>query len=336
MSSTPAIFEPNAGIQVRPETAADVLAAQAKAIVQARYLVAYSHPRDKDIVRQKLLKDCERPTFAETAIYRKPVGKSSVQGLSVRFAEAAQRALTNIEPSRVIVYDDASKRIVRISMTDLESNVSHSKDLILEKTIERRDSKGRNVLGQRLNSYGDTVYIVEATEDELLIKESAISSKIERQLTLKLLDGDIQDECIHKIRETQNAADKADPDAAKKRVVDAFEDLGIRVTDLKKFLGIESLDSMQPSDLKQLREVYTAIKEGETNWREVMEQREAALGKKEEEPSGKDMKLVDMIRKNSKKDKPETAEVSPASTEQQHLQQQESASETRFEFELKK
>ncbi len=260
------------------EVASDVLAAMAKAQVQARYQVALARPRDYDVVRQRILKDCERPAFAETAFYRKPMGNSTVDGLSIRFAESAQRALGNLMPERPVIYDDASKRIVRICMTDLESNVTHYKDLILEKTVERKNKKGRTVISQRLNSYGEVVYIVEATEDELLTKESAISSKIERQLTLKILPGDIQDEAKRAIMETLRKADKADPNAAKNRLVDAFDDLGVRVNDLKAFLGVDSLDTMQPNDLKTLREIWTAIKEGETNWREVMEQRNEARG----------------------------------------------------------
>lgn len=283
----------------RHETAGEVLAEQAKAVVQARYIIALQRPRDWDVVRQRILKDCERPSFAETAIYKKPMGNSSVEGLSVRFAESAQRAIGNVLPERTIIYDDAVKRIVRVSMTDLESNVTHQKDLILEKSVERKNSKGRNVISQRLNSYGETVYIVEATEDELLTKESSISSKIERQLTLKILPGDIQDEAKRAIKETLARADKADPDAAKKRLIDSFDDIGIRVPNLKEFLGVDSLDALQPADLKQLREIYTAIKEGETNWREVMEQRNAARGKKTEE-SGKSQTLTDKVRQGSR------------------------------------
>ena len=191
----------------------------------------------------------------------------------------------NLMPERLLIYDDLAKRIVRITMTDLESNVTHYKDVILEKSVERKQNKGRNVISQRLNSYGEVVYIVEATEDELLTKESAISSKIERQLTLKILPGDIQDEAKQAIRDTLNRADKADPDAAKKRLIDAFDDIGVRVADLKAFLGVEySLDTLQPSDLKQLREIFTAIKEGETNWREVMDARNEARGTGKDAP----------------------------------------------------
>jgi hypothetical protein len=282
------------------ELASDVLAAQARAQVQARYIVASNNPRDWDTVRQRVLKDCDRPAFAETAIYRKPIGGSSVTGLSVRFAESARRAMGNILTERTIIYDDAEKRIVRITLTDLEANATDQKEITLDKTVERSSSAGRKVISQRLNSYGKTVYIVEATEDELLNKESSISSKVERQLTLKLLPGDIQDEAKRAVNATQAKADKSDPDAAKKRLIDSFDDLGIRVPDLKAFLSIDSLDSMQPSDLKHLREVYAAIKDGETNWREVMEQREAARGKKDAPEAGKPSGLADKVRQNVK------------------------------------
>jgi len=304
------------------EVASDVLAAMAKAQVQARYQVALARPRDYDVVRQRILKDCERPAFAETAFYRKPMGNSTVDGLSIRFAESAQRALGNLMPERPVIYDDVSKRIVRICMTDLESNVTHYKDLILEKTVERKNKKGRTVISQRLNSYGEVVYIVEATEDELLTKESAISSKIERQLTLKILPGDIQDEAKRAIMETLKKADKADPNAAKNRLVDAFDDLGVRVNDLKAFLGVESLDTMQPNDLKTLREIWTAIKEGETNWREVMEQRNEARGSEkastEGAPSTAAGKAKDAAKKAAagKKQEPSAADPTPKDTQQ--------------------
>jgi hypothetical protein len=289
-------INPNA--LVRRETAADVLAASAKALVQARYIVAYQHPRDWDEVRQRILKDCERPIFAETAIYSKPMGGSNVQGLSVRFAESAQRAMTNLLPERTCIYDDAEKRIVRVTMTDLEANVTHSKDLILEKRIERKNSKGRTVISQRLNSYGETVYIVEATEDELLVKESALSSKVERQLTLKLLPGDIQEEAIRAIRETQKRADKADPDAAKKRLIDSFDELGVKAGELKSYLELQSLDSMQPADIKRLREIYAAMKEGEATWRQFVEQKESAKGTAAPaEGSDRAKSIVDKIKK---------------------------------------
>ena len=285
MASEPEVMAPE-GVKTtsasleKKELASDVLAAMGRAQVQARYLVARDNKRDWDQVRQRLLSDCERPFFADAALYSKPMGTSKVTGLSIRFAEAAQRAMGNIMPERSVIYDDATKRIVRMAITDLEANVTHFKDIVLEKTVERKDKKGRTVLSQRMNSYGDVVYLVEATEDELLTKEAAISSKVERMLTLKILPADIQEEAIDAVRTTQRDRDKKDPQAAKNKLIDAFDEIGVRVPDLKAFLGADTLESIQPKDLEALRAVYTAIKEGETNWREVMEQRHAARGTK--------------------------------------------------------
>jgi len=106
------------------ETASAVLAAQARAVIEARYLIAINRPRDLDVVREKLLKECRRPGFAEVAIYKKPIGKG-VEGLSIRFAEAAIRYMCNIDISQQTIYDDAEKRIIRVSCTDMETNTPY-------------------------------------------------------------------------------------------------------------------------------------------------------------------------------------------------------------------
>jgi len=62
MASEPEVMAPesaettNASLEKR-ELASDVLAAQGRAQVQARYLVAKQNPRDWDQVRQRLLRD---------------------------------------------------------------------------------------------------------------------------------------------------------------------------------------------------------------------------------------------------------------------------------------
>src|SRR5688500_14086726 len=58
--------------------------AEARALVESRYVMALRRPRDWDQVRVNLMKEVERPGFAEVAWYRKPIG-NGVEGLSVRF-----------------------------------------------------------------------------------------------------------------------------------------------------------------------------------------------------------------------------------------------------------
>ena len=261
-------------LTVRGETAAVAVAAQAKAAVEARYILALKQPREWMDVRSRLLKECKRTGFAQAGIYRKPIGQDQNKwptGPSIRFAEAALRCMTNVLPETAVVFEGDDKRIVQVSVTDLEANLTYSTQVVIQKTVERRKATGE-VLGQRHNSYGDVVYIVRATEDDLLNKQNALISKALRTLALRLLPGDILDECMDLMQETRRAEIKADPDAAKKKLVDAFDAIGISSTDLSAWLR-HSLDRIQPAEIAELREIYSAIKDGEATWDGVMEAR---------------------------------------------------------------
>jgi hypothetical protein len=260
----------NMQLATTSETASTAVAAQAKALVEARYTVAIRRPRDIDAVRASLMKDCQRPSFAAVAIYNKPVGKG-IKGPSIRFAEAALRAMTNITVETATMYDDREKRIVRVTVTDLEANLPYSLDVTIEKTIERRKVKeGDVVIRSRQNSYGDTVHLLEAGEDDILNKQNALISKAIRTQGLRLVPGDLIDEGMRICRETMTKEDAVDPDAAKRRLFDAFAELGVNIGDIKKFLGHDGA-KLSPKEYADLRGYYAALKEGETTWREIMD-----------------------------------------------------------------
>lgn len=254
------------------ETAATAVAAQAKALVEARYTVALHRPRDLDTVRERLLKECRRPSFAAVARYRKPIG-AGVEGPSIRFAEAAIRCMTNITIETITVYDDREKRIVRVTVTDLESNVPYSQDVTIEKTVERRNTKnGDEVLRTRTNSQGNLVYIIVGTEDDILNKQNALLSKAIRTLGMRHIPGDLVDEAMWQVKETQKNQDAANPDEAKQRIFDAFADLGVKAAQLKEYLGHDA-STLSPKELADLRGMFAALRDGETTWREIMDER---------------------------------------------------------------
>jgi hypothetical protein len=253
------------------ETASTAVAALAQAQVQARYIMALRRPRDWVQVRTSILRECQRPGFANAALYSKPVGGGTVEGFSIRFAEAAVRYMTNIMPETVTLFDDNRKRVVRVSLTDLEYNVTYSADLTLEKTVERKKLRAnQRPLGVRTNSYGDTVYLVEATEGDLLNKEGAAVSKAIRNLALRLLPGDIQDDARAAINATLQNAAARDPDAERKVLADSFSAIGIQPKDLTKYLG-HDLAQLVPAEMVELRRVYRALRDGESTWKEVLE-----------------------------------------------------------------
>lgn len=262
-----------------PETAASAIAARERAATEARYVMAERHPRDVESFRVAILRDCDRPGFAEVARYKKPVGGSTIEGPSIRFAEAALRCFGNVYAEQAVVYEDDFQRIIRVAVTDLERNISYPSEVVIKKTIERKQKReGQEVLGERKNTKGDTVYLIRATEDDIQNKQNALVSKALRNNGLRLIPGDIIEEAMDRVLETQRKADKADPDAAKRRIIDAFSSLGIGPSELSVFLG-HSLDKLQPAELMELRAAHAAIKDGEAYWSDLLQAKGIADGK---------------------------------------------------------
>ena len=271
-------------VEQRHETASTAIAAQAQAEIQARYVMAMQRPRDDDNVRVRLLKECSRPNFAKRAFFSLPKGNKPgrltgtpgrIEGLSVRFAEAAIRMMGNILQSTRTVYDDDVKRMINVSATDLETNAVYGRDIIIEKTVERSDpKKGAVILGQRTNSAGSVVYIVQSTEDELLQKESALVSKMFRTEALRLLPADTIEECEQRIVATVTNEDAKDPTAARKAVIDFFASLNVMPDELKTYLG-HAVEQCSPKELLELRGLAGAIRDGEVTWSEALNEKTA-------------------------------------------------------------
>jgi hypothetical protein len=255
--------------------------AEVRAMVEARVLMAMRRPRDIFQTRGKLMEACARPAFAETALYRKPVGKKKnettgaweqnyVEGPSIRFAEEAYRALGNLWASITVQFENSEKRIVRMDLMDLESNNTDSSTITVAKTVERKKvQEGQVVIGTRLNSYGEKVYIVEATDDEVGIKQAALVAKARRDAIIRMLPSDLKEEAIARIKESLASRDKADPKGQFKKLLDAFQAKGIMPDQLEKYLD-HKLEVITPAEIDALRGVYVAINEGDLTWVAVL------------------------------------------------------------------
>lgn len=256
----------------RNETQAVASAELAKAQIQARYIVAMQRPRDVDDFRVRMLKHAKRPGFAALAEYAKPVGGGKVRGMSIRFVEAALQEYGNVLPEVVAVFDDEEKRIIRISLTDLERNITYVEDATVEKYVERSDPRGGEVIGERRNSSGKVTYRVRATEDDYANKLAAKQSKVIRNLGRRILPPDIVDEVLAACTATRNAEHAKDPDADRKKLIDAFAGLRVMPSDLAKYLG-HDVGTSSPAEIDDLRTIYTGISTGETTWTAIMAER---------------------------------------------------------------
>lgn len=282
-------FQPPALQMMGIESAASAVAAQSRAMVEARYVIAMHRPRNWDQVRQDLLKECRRPSFAnnKSAYYRKPIGKG-VEGLGIRFVEVALRCMTNVLVETTMIFEDQLKEIHRVSVTDLESNITYPMDVRVERTVERsKPSDDGSYISVRKNSYNSNVYTVPATEDDLLNKRNAHISKAMRTLGLRIIPGDLQDEGEAIIKRVRLDEAAKDPDAERKRIVDAFGELGVKAAQLTEYLG-HDIGTCSPAELVDLRGLYGAIRDGEATWASVMEnsEEERAAGKKAPKDGG--------------------------------------------------
>jgi hypothetical protein len=295
------------------ETVASVLAARAKAEVEARLIMAMKRPRDWLVVRGKILAACERPGFADEAWFRKPIGHG-VEGFSIRFAEEALRSMGNMDARSTVVWDDDQKRILSVEVFDLENNISIPTNVVVPKTIERKKlKKGETAISTRINSYGDAVYLREATDDEVMQVQNSLISKAMRNGILRLLPGDIQAEAKRRIYEIRHGDAARDPKAFARRTADGFAAHGVSPSDLAVYLG-HDLASCSLPELEELRALWKAIDDGEATWGEAIR---AKLAEREEAESEDDKAPLDKVTEKLRKSRKKKKEPSPSKIDEE-------------------
>lgn len=279
LAKTATALVPTTGTEIRPTAAA----AQVKALVEARCVMALNRPRVLEQVRLDLLKECSRPSFAledvkgkgNSALYRRPVGGGkNVEGLGIRFAEVALRCYGNVMADSFAIQETAESIEKYCFVLDIETNISWGDTVRVTKTVERKQLKeGQTAIKTRRNTSGEIVYVIEADEDALITKEANLVSKKMRTLTLRLIPGDLQDECIQKIKEIREKDVVDDPDAAMRRVSDGMALQNVSVIMLEEFLD-HPIAQCTPAEIVNLQSLYGALRDGDSTWAEIMENAE--------------------------------------------------------------
>jgi hypothetical protein len=261
------------------ESASSAVAAQAKAMVESRYVMAMHNPRNWDQVRLDLIKECRRPSFADnkSAYYIKPIGEG-VEGLGIRFVEVALRCMKNVLVETTMIFEDEMKELHRVSVTDLEANITYPLDVRVSKTVERsKPNSDGSYISMRKNSRGHNVYTLLGTDDDILNKRGALISKAIRTIGLRIIPGDLCDEAETIIKQVRLDKAAQDPDAERRKIVDAFAEIGVNATDLTNYLG-HSIAQCSPAQIVKLRGLYGAIRDGEATWKTVMDNKAEQAG----------------------------------------------------------
>jgi len=250
----------------RDGAATAALVAKARAHIEARWIMAMQRPRVIEQVRQDIMAECRRPGFAAVAIYSKPMGGERIEGLSIRFAEVAARCMTNIDIDVSQIFDDARSRVMRVSVTDLETNVTWPMEVNVPKTVERKHlNKGQKPISSRTNSYGQQVYLVEATDDQIATVQAALISKAARTAILRVIPGNIKDEAMAICRAIAKDKTAKDPAGERQRMCDAYLRVGVEPRQIEEWLG-RKIELITPAEIDELRELFSAIRDGEASW----------------------------------------------------------------------
>ena len=277
-ASLPAVQESRA--LMVPETTAGVAMAQrAKSEIEAAFIVAKRFPRDYDDVRARVLKTCTRPTFADdkSVLFSRPVGKGKpITGPGIRLAEELARSLGNIQARTEIIDEDGQRVVLRAVAVDLETNMRQEQEVVIAKTIERQGvRKGQTILGQRENTKGETVYLVEASDDEVYVKTNSMASRALRNVLLRLVPADLVSEALDTIEKTRRNQAAADPDAYRKKVMDGFAMINVTPSQIAAYLGYP-VARCSPAELEELRKVWQSVHTGETTWQDITAAKDAA------------------------------------------------------------
>lgn len=244
-------------VQQSTETMQASAIAFARAEMEGAILVAKKFPRNEDDARQKLMRSCSRPRFADEVTYNYPRGNERVIGLSIYFAREAARLWGNVRYGFYVVRDDDEERHMRCWAWDVETNTKVEMDDTFRKLVQRKDKRS-----------GKTSWVV-PDERDLRELTGNRAARVVRNCILALLPEDLKAECEERAEATLKNEGAQDPDAMRKKIIDGFGALNIPVSEIERFLG-HKLAVATPAELAELRQVWKSLQEGNSTWADYM------------------------------------------------------------------
>lgn len=237
----------------RSEVARTLVQSQAEQEIRGAMVLARQFPRNEDAARQKLLVRASRFEFADEATYSFPRGGTTISGPSVSLAREMAQVWGNIRFGVKILADDADSRSIVGWAWDLETNAYEESPDVFQKLIQRKKGEG-----------GVTIWVTPDERDlrELTNRRAAICV---RNCILHLMPSNLLAEIVKKAQDTVATEGAKDPEAEKRKLLDAFTELHIPVPELEAYVG-HSVGSCSPAELANLRGIYKAIKSGDAAW----------------------------------------------------------------------
>lgn len=211
--------------------------------VQAAYVIAKRFPRDENVAFSKIMKACDRPFMAEQSTYAYPKGGKVVEGASIRMAEVLIQTWGNAEAGIREISQSNGVSVAEAFAVDYETNTRISKVFHVPHQIGTKNGI------KKLTDPRD-VY-------ELVANQGA---RRMRACILGIIPGDIVDAALDRCKHTLTNGKEPIADRVRKLVI-AFDELGVKVEHLEKKLG-HKLDAIIPQELVTLGSIFKSLRDG--------------------------------------------------------------------------
>lgn len=251
MENKPVTTDNPFGIKAKDQdiNAATVMIESERAIaeVQAMVIMARRFARDPYKAYERIMAACARSSFAESAIFAYPRGKTTVTGLTIRAAEVIALEWGNLQYGLKELGYHENETEIEAYCWDLETNV--------------RSSQTFRIPRERFAN-GSVTKLVDPRD--VYENNANLGARRMRSRILAIIPPDVKEAAEAACRAT--IAGKGDEPILKKinKMVQLYNKLGITANHLETRLG-HRLDDILPEEYTELVTIYNSLKDNMTN-----------------------------------------------------------------------
>lgn len=212
--------------------------------VQGQMYLAKTFPRKILEAEAKILKECERKSLAETALYSYPRGGTTIEGPSIRLAEVIARNYGNIMYGLTELSQNNGESEVEAYAFDLETNTRASRKFVV-KHIRQKRSGNVELVDPR------DIYEMVANQGQRRV----------RAVILEIIPADIVDKAVAQCNKTLKGAYSEPLEDRIVNMVRAFDKLGVPQSAIERRLN-HVVDVTTETEIASLIKIHSSIKDG--------------------------------------------------------------------------
>lgn len=248
--------------------------------VQMAMFAAKRFPRDEVSAYNRIVRDCQRYSLAEKAMYEYPKGGQMITGPSIHLARVLARGWGNLDSGFKVLEQSAKESTVMAYCWDLETNYRETK--VFSVPHIRETKKGAKPLTDSREIY------------ELIANQA---SRRERACILSIIPGDVVDAAVGQCAATLAGKSKMPlVDMIRALVKNFQEQYGVTAEMLETYIGCKKEAFSQQSVIR-LKNVYNTLRDGSASVEQYFDMSAAAPAESaepQETPDGGEQKQVSL------------------------------------------